>query len=247
MSTETPSPRQQVNDYPTSDGRPMAETDWHRDIMFALIKVLQSFFAADRNVYVSGNLLLYYVRGNKRRHVSPDVFVVKGVANHPRPNYLLWEEKKSPNLVIEVTSSSTRSEDVKKKFLLYQNILKIQEYFLFDPFEEYLDPSFQGYRLRRGKFVPIPAVHGRLSSSVLGLELERDGLDLRLYDPNLGKWLQTPDEKAEQAEEKMTQNEKRIAQAEERMAQIEEKMAKTQAENQRLQRELETLRRQVKG
>src|SRR5438094_6853144 len=57
--------------YPTSDGRPMAETDWHRDIMFALIKVLQSFFAADRNVYVSGNLLLYYVRGNKRRHVSP--------------------------------------------------------------------------------------------------------------------------------------------------------------------------------
>ena len=128
----------QETGYPTSDGRPMAETDWHRDIMYALIKVLQSFYATDPRVYVSGNLLLYYVPGDKRRHISPDVFVVKGVPNHPRPYYLLWEEKKSPNLVIEVTSFSTRSEDTKKKFLLYQNVLKVQEYFLFDPFEEYL-------------------------------------------------------------------------------------------------------------
>src|SRR5712692_4003730 len=102
--------------YPTSDGRPMAETDWHRDIMCALIKVLQAFYASDPLVYVSGNLLLYYVPGNKRRHVSPDVFIVKGVHKHQRPYYLLWEEKKSPNLIIEVTSSSTRSEDVKKKY-----------------------------------------------------------------------------------------------------------------------------------
>jgi Uma2 family endonuclease len=210
--------------YPTSDGRPMAETDWHRDIMFALIKVLQSFFAADPNVYVSGNLLLYYVRGNKRRHISPDVFVVKGVAKHPRPYYLLWEEKKSPNLVIEVTSSSTRSEDVKKKFLLYQNVLKVQEYFLFDPFEEYLNPSFQGYRLRKGKFVPISPVGGRLPS-VLGLQLERDGLNLRLFDPKTQRWLATP---------------------EERVAQTEERMAQTEAENQRLLRELEKLRRLIK-
>jgi Uma2 family endonuclease len=212
--------------YPTADGRPMAETDWHRDIMYALIKVLQSFYAADPNVYVSGNLLLYYVPGNKRRHVSPDVFVVKGVANHPRPYYLLWEEKKRPNLVIEVTSSSTRSEDVKKKFILYQDVLKVQEYFLFDPFEDYLDPSFQGYRLRQGKYFPIPPVGGRLPSSVLGLQLERDGLDLRLFDPKADKWLPTP---------------------EERIAQTEARAAQTEAENQRLQRELETLRRQTKG
>jgi Uma2 family endonuclease len=218
--------------YPTSDGRPMAETDWHRDIMFALIKVLQAYYAGNPNVYVSGNLLLYYVRGNKRKHVSPDVFVVKGVANHARPYYLLWEEKKSPNLVIEVTSSSTRSEDVKKKFLLYQNVLKVQEYFLFDPFEEYLNPSFQGYRLRKGKFVPIPAVHGRLPSSAFGLELERDSLNLRLFDPKTQNWLPTPEE--------------RVAQTEERMAQTEQRMAQTEAENQRLLRELETLRRRIK-
>ena len=104
--------------YPTSDGRPFAETDWHREIMTDLIEVLKTYYSADPHVYISGNLLVYYVPGNTRRRIAPDVFVVKGMPNHPRPCYLLWEEK-NPNLVIEVTSSSTRSEDMKKKFLLY--------------------------------------------------------------------------------------------------------------------------------
>src|SRR6266446_3865672 len=185
--------------YPTSDGRPFAETDWHREIMTDLIEVLKTYYSADPHVYISGNLLVYYVPGNTRRRIAPDVFVVKGMPNHPRPCYLLWEEK-NPNLVIEVTSSSTRSEDTKKKFLLYQNVLKVQEYFLFDPFEEYLEPSFQAYRLRQGKYVPIRPIGGRLPSSVLGLQLERDGLDLRLFDPKADSWLPTPEERIAQTE-----------------------------------------------
>src|SRR5437762_4593703 len=35
-------------DYPTSDGRPMAETDWHRDLMFALIAILKMWYAKAR-------------------------------------------------------------------------------------------------------------------------------------------------------------------------------------------------------
>ena len=204
--------------YPTSDGRPFAETDWHREIMTDLIEVLKTYYSADPHVYISGNLLVYYVPGNTRRRIAPDVFVVKGMPNHPRPCYLLWEEK-NPNLVIEVTSSSTRSEDMKKKFLLYQDVLKVQEYFLFDPFEEYLEPSFQAYRLRQGKYAPIRPIGGRLPSSVLGLQLERDGLELRLFDPKADKWLPTP----------------------------EERIAQTEAEVERLQRQLESLRRQTKG
>lgn len=37
------------------------------------------------------------------------VFVVRGVPKHDRPNYLIWEEGKSLDFVIELTSSSTRS------------------------------------------------------------------------------------------------------------------------------------------
>src|SRR5262249_48387849 len=93
------------NGYPTSDGKPMAETDWHRDLMAVLIQTLRAYYCSDSQVYVSGNLLLFYVPGDKRRHVSPDVFVVKGVPKRDRPNYLVWQEGKGPDVVIELTSS----------------------------------------------------------------------------------------------------------------------------------------------
>jgi Uma2 family endonuclease len=162
------------NDYPTTDFRPMAETDWHRDLMVEVIETLKARYAADPDVYVTGNLLLFYEKGNKRRHVSPDCFVTFGVPKGDRENYLMWEEGKGPDVAFEITSSSTRSEDVKKKFLLYQDRLGVTEYFLFDPREDYLTPSMQGFRRVRGKFRPIRPVGGRLHCKVLGLDLERD-------------------------------------------------------------------------
>src|SRR5206468_3192291 len=131
----------------TRDGRPMAETDVHLLLMFALIPTLRHFFRADPQVYVGGNLLVFYERGNKRKHVSPDVFFVRGVAKHLRDNYLIWQEGRAPQVVIELTSRSTRKEDVETKFALYRDVLKVKEYFLFDPRAEYLKPPLQGYRL----------------------------------------------------------------------------------------------------
>jgi Uma2 family endonuclease len=231
------------NGYPTSDGKPMAESDWHRELMLALIQTLKRYYAGAAFVYVSGNLLVFYVRGNKRRHVSPDVFVIRGVAGHNRPNYLLWEEGKGFDLVIELTSSSTRSVDIKKKFLLYQDTLKVKEYFLFDPREDYLDPPLCGYRLVRGKFQPIRPVHNRLPSKVLGLHLERDGQDLRLYDPTNGSWLPTDDERVAEAEATLQQAETARQQAETARQQAETARQQAEVENERLRRELQELRR----
>ena len=45
-------------DYPTSDGKPMAETDIHRDQMVEAIEVLKGRYADDPDIYVSGNLLV---------------------------------------------------------------------------------------------------------------------------------------------------------------------------------------------
>ena len=186
--------------YPTSDGKPMAETDIHRDLMLALIETLKTFYAAEALVYVSGNLLLCYEEGNRRKHVSPDVFVVRGVPKHERENYLSWEEGQSPRFVIELTSSSTRREDTDKKFVLYRDVLKVREYFLFDPMVDYLKPSMQGWRLRGGVYHPIRAVGGRLPSLTTGLHLEGDGNDLRLWNPQTETWLPTPAERADEAE-----------------------------------------------
>ena len=188
-------------DYPTSDGKPMAETDLHRQDMVDVIQTLQDRFAADPNVYVSGNLLLFYEEGNRRKHVAPDAFLVRGVPKlPPRDYYLLWEEGKSPDLVIEITSKTTKHEDQKTKWTLYRDVLKVREYFQFDPTEDYLKPSLQGHRLDEGQFVAIEPVAGRLPSDTLGLHLERRGTELRLYDPTTDRCLLTPLEARQQAE-----------------------------------------------
>ncbi|HKI37071.1 MAG TPA: Uma2 family endonuclease [Gemmataceae bacterium] len=229
MSRITRPPVVDKIEYPTRDGRPMAETDLHGLLLFALLHTLRTFFFADPGVYVSGNLLVFYERGNKRKHVSPDVFVVRGVPNHLRDNYLIWEEKKAPEVVIELTSKTTRKEDTDTKFALYRDVLKVKELFLFDPRAEYLDPPFQGYRLRAGKYVSIKPVGGRLPSRLLGLHLERDGSDLRLWNPATGQWLPTPDEARQQADQARQQADQARQQAE--------------AEVSRLRRENEELRR----
>ena len=177
-------------EYPSSDGQPMAETDVHRKRMTETIETLEDWFAPDPNVYVSGNLLVYYVPGNRYRHLAPDVFVVRGVPKRERERYLVWEEKPL-EAVIELTSKSTEGEDLDDKFALYQNVLKVREYFLFDPRAEYLDPPFQGHRLVKGHYEPIEPVDGRLPSKVLGLHLERRGSELRLYDPKTKRILPT--------------------------------------------------------
>jgi Uma2 family endonuclease len=219
------------NGYPTTDGKPMAETERHREQMTDLIHTLQDRFAGEPLTYASGNMLVFFEPGNRRQHVSPDVFVVRGVGKHERLNYLTWEEGHAPQVVIELTSSSTRREDQTRKFALYRDTLKVREYFLFDPFGDYLEPRLQGYRLRKGEYRPIRAVNGRLPSQVLRLHLEAHGNELRLYDPATGQWLPTPREARHQAEEARQQAEDRAARAESLV--------------ERLQREVEELRRRL--
>ena len=181
--------------YPTSDGKPIAETDRHRILMVELIEQLKRHFAGQTDTYVSGNLLLFYDPKDRRRHLSPDCFVVFGVPDEERINYLTWEEGKGPDVVFEVISSSTRHEDTRRKFELYRDELKVREYFLFDPYEDYLEPAMQGYRLRAGQYVRVRPQVGRLPSQLLGLHLERDGHSLRLWNPATGERLPTADER----------------------------------------------------
>jgi Uma2 family endonuclease len=224
-------------DYPSSDGKPMAETPLHMRVMMDLIQTLIAWFAAKPRVYVWGNLFLYYVPGDPRKNVAPDVMVVKGVAKHrPRDVFKVWEEGRSPCTIIEVSSRKTRTEDEKTKFQLYQDVLKVNEYFLFDPRAQYLKPPLKGYRLHRGVYEPIEAEAGRLPSKELGLHLERHEQELRLWNPATELWLPTPDEVIKQEMQARQQAEQRWKQAEQGRQQAE-------AEVERLRAELATLRK----
>jgi Uma2 family endonuclease len=225
-------------EYPESDGKPMAETPQHMRVMWDLIQTLIAWFASPR-VYVWGNLFLYYVPGDPRKSVSPDVMVIKNVdRDRPRNVFKVWEEGHGPCVTIEVSSRKTRTEDVKAKFLLYQDVLKVREYFLFDPRAEYLKPPLKGYRLRRGVYQPIEAEDGRLPSKELGLNLERHGQELRLWNPATELWLPTPEETVRVAEETRRQ----AVQAHEREAQA---RRAAEAEVERLRRKLAAMQKKA--
>ena len=65
-------------EYPSSDGQPMAETPVHRDCIIDTIGGLRECFDGRPDVYVSGDMFVYYEEGNPRASVVPDVFVVVG-------------------------------------------------------------------------------------------------------------------------------------------------------------------------
>ena len=212
--------------YPESDGKPMAETDAHRDLMVDFIQMIQYHFIHEP-VYVSGNLLIYYEEGDVTKSVAPDVFVVQRVAKKRRRTYLIWEEGKPPDFVLEVSSRSTYKDDIERKKDLYAAVLKVKEYYIYDP-EGEIYPNFIGYRLIDGLYQEIDFVESRLPSTVLGLELgEREGV-LRLYNPRTQQWLQPPPERVDIAEARAEQEQLARQEAEARAEQ--EQLARQEAE-----------------
>lgn len=220
--------------YPESDGKPMSETDEHRLIMTYLIEALAWWFRAKKDVYVSGNLMLYYVEGDANLKVSPDVFVVKGVPKRRRRVYKTWDEGKGIDVVVEVSSRGTKSEDFGWKFELYRDVLGVKEYYVYDPLREYLPTRLKAWRKRGRELVERTVKGGRIESPELGLVLvDADGM-LRLEDPSTGRVLPSMAEaedarEAEQASREAAQAARDAAEAKQR---------ELEAENDRLRRQL---------
>ena len=76
-------------EYPSSDGLPMAESDFQRKPLTYAIEALDIYFQDRPEVYVSGNMFIYYEEGNPEAVVAPDVFVVIGTAKRERSLYFL--------------------------------------------------------------------------------------------------------------------------------------------------------------
>lgn len=226
--------------YPTSDGKPMGETDRHIDLTMYVKQALMAYFADRPDVYVAANNFLYYQEGDPKQCVSPDGYVVFGVQMRQRDCYKAWEEGgKLPAVVFEFTSRETRREDTDTKRPRYEQVLKVPEYFLFDPTGDYLKPRLQGFRPVEGRYVPIPQVGGRMRSEQLGLELVQEGETLVLCDPATGERLPGFMEQTRRAEQ-----EARRAEEEARRAEQEARRAENaEAEVERLRKELEALRR----
>src|SRR5215470_372727 len=217
-------------EYPSSDGLPMAETDFQRKPLIYAVEALDAYFRHRPDVYVSGNLFLYYEEGNPRAVVAPDVFVVFGAIKRDRPSYFLWREPKAPDFVLEITSKSTRSEDQESKPQTYAQ-LGVREYVQYDPTGDYLKPPLQGLRLVAGIYEPLPVTtrpEGKLVlySAVLELELHVEDGQLHFYAAGTGQKLLTHREAEQarlQAEQARIQAEQDRVQAEQARLQAEER------------------------
>ena len=233
--------------YPEEDGEPMAVSDLHRHILIRTWQTFDEHFRKDPGAYVSGNLLIYYVEGDPRKSISPDVLVSFGLGKKPRRNYLVWVEGKVPDFAMEFSSKNTYRNDLGRKMELYA-ALGIQDYFLCDIEGLYLPSPLMGWTLVDGQYVPISAnVDGGLHSVALNLDFHigdvgrwvhspvpnldfpPDVMGLGIYDPVADAWLQTPAESA-------------LAQAE--LASARAETAETCAENAEAHAEQETIARQ---
>jgi len=187
-------------EYPETDGRPMGETDLHREWMLRIIDLLKHRYRGQR-VYVSGNLLMYYEEGDPSHFVVPDAMVVKDCDAGRRRIFKIWEEKRVPSAVFETTSRSTKREDASYKTQLYEQ-LRIPEYFLYDPTADYLRPPLQGWKLQADHYERIePDTAGRLLCQQLDLWLRLEDGDFVLYDVQTGQRLMTEAEHERAARE----------------------------------------------
>jgi Uma2 family endonuclease len=197
--------------YPSSDGKPMAETGIHVHALLMLYHLLQIFYKDRSDVLITGNQFWYWEKGNPKARRAPDVMVVKGVPSEPpRRSYRMWLEGNTlPAAIFEMSSRKTIEKDLGVKFQLYER-LGVHEYFMFDPDRRVLRPALQGYRLTAGKYEQIPMIDETLESD-LGLRLRIEGQILRLSDLQSGKPVLFPSEEAalerERAEEAVRQAE----------------------------------------
>jgi Uma2 family endonuclease len=217
--------------YPESDGQPMAETDVHRNLMLDLIAAVDWHFRDDPALYVSGNLFLYYEKGHPEKSVAPDFFVVRGVPRGVRRTFKLWEEQKGPDLVIELTSKSTATEDRGNKRAIYEE-LRVKEYFIFDPEGTKRRSSITAFRLDGEFFRSVDPLREEKDtavflSEVLRLELHASRGSLRWVDPQTERPLPIPVEAYRAAEAER----ERAERAEAELARLREELARARGES----------------
>lgn len=130
-------------------------------------RALTRFFQrAGRDACVAGDMNVYYP--NERRF-APDLFVVLDIVPRPRSRWVVSQEGRGLDVVIQVHFGGSRDRDYRIQVARFAR-LGIAEYFVFDMRRM----SLVGFRLDRGgsgSYRPIAPSEGRYASQVLGLTL----------------------------------------------------------------------------
>lgn len=193
-------------DLPATDGLPMPESTIQFKPLAYAVNALRRFLRHRPDTLVAGDLLVYQEGCPDEDGrvspvwIAPDVLVAFGVGNRDRDSYVVWQEGKPPDFVMEIASASTWKRDRDEKPAIYAS-LGVDEYFLFDAAGGLLEPRLQGHALRGREYRPLhsevlPNGEWGVRSEVLGLcaYLKGSQRELRWLDPASGKDLEDYDE-----------------------------------------------------
>jgi Uma2 family endonuclease len=195
--------------------------------------------SSPEQIYVASDLNLYYDVEHHDWYKRPDWFAVLGVPplygaeRELRYSYVIWQEKVSPFIVIELLSEGTEKEDlgqtsrksVKKpptKWEVYEQQLQIPYYVVFSRNPD----KFQAFQLINGRYHELTLDKGRfwLPQIQLGLGLWQGNYNgaerqwLRWYDAK-NRWISTPLEHlSEESQARLAEKQRADSEAKARLA-----------------------------
>lgn len=225
--------------------------------------------------FVASELRVHRNRADLRDYLEPDILVAFDVPDKVRRRYLIWEEGKAPDLVLEVLSPSSEDNgDLDRKWRWYRQE-GVREYVVLDPSGEFpAQPRLQAWRFRdQSGLGPVayeaPAAGETLWSALIPFGWRVVDNWVRVVDRETGEvcptlWEVEPQlraavqarqeaqERALRAEERaqLAQERAQVAEEQVRLAAARARLAEEQATaeaaaRQRLEAELARLRRQI--
>ena len=202
-----PSENEEEIIYPEQREDDMGETSIHIKLITNFLQTLLFFFREHEDVFLSGNMNLYYEEGNPNKWYAPDLLIAFGVPNHERSSYQVWKEKVFPQVIFEVASDKTWDNDIGKKYKDYEQF-GAEEYYILDPEFDFLPAPMLAFHRQDGRLLSVPIDNDGIFSPRLGLEIVRTKNTFRLFNPTTNEFLRTLEEseKQRQATELRAQN-----------------------------------------
>jgi Uma2 family endonuclease len=153
------------------------EGDQHRVPKNRALEALGEYFRRiRRRIYLSAELPVYYP---DEPMFAPDVLAVMDAEPHPRASWVVSQEKRGLDFVLEIHVSGSAKKDVELNVERYAR-LGIPEYFAFDPVRRRL----LGWRLpdvAARAYAAVVSQEGRWPSAILDLDLAIEGSQLRFF------------------------------------------------------------------
>lgn len=230
--------------------RGMAEGDEHLETRYHARDTLRRWYRSrERRVYVGSEMAVYYPG---EEAASPDVFAVRDVPTHWRKSWVVTEEGKGVEWILEVLASGRRAKDLDRNVVRYAS-LGVLDYFVFDIRTRRLHAWRQAAPGVR-RYEPIRKTGDSFASLVLGLELLVVGRKLRFRQGTselltaedlIERLEETVAELAVNVEEQSIRAEQETARAERETARADKEAARAaaaEAELSALRAEIERLR-----